>query len=204
MRGLTALWCQHPHDCHPRRGRCCCAEGVRRPPRALVQASGELGAADRAVGVRPEPASVRPTGPASGAAGRGRSGQGAPARRRTRALTRQGPLVCRCRHRPPLGTSLPADKGERRAWELRHTVTAYDASYVAVAEMLGGMLLTLDGRLARGRSEVPCPGAARRVKGRAGPPPGTREVRPVSASRPPATTAGGLCPVAIAPPAPTG
>lgn len=36
-----------------------------------------------------------------------------------------------------------------RAWQLRHTVTAYDASHVALAEMLGTALLTLDRRLAR-------------------------------------------------------
>jgi predicted nucleic acid-binding protein len=36
----------------------------------------------------------------------------------------------------------------RRAFELRANVTAYDASYVAVAELLGCELLTGDGRLA--------------------------------------------------------
>lgn len=35
-----------------------------------------------------------------------------------------------------------------RVWELRENVTAYDASYVAVAEMRGVSLLTLDARLA--------------------------------------------------------
>jgi predicted nucleic acid-binding protein len=35
-----------------------------------------------------------------------------------------------------------------RVWELRDTVTAYDASYVAVAELLDAHLLTLDRRLA--------------------------------------------------------
>jgi len=36
-----------------------------------------------------------------------------------------------------------------RAWELRAFLTPYDASYVALAEMLGPALLTVDRRLAR-------------------------------------------------------
>lgn len=36
-----------------------------------------------------------------------------------------------------------------RVWELRHTLTSYDAWYVAVAEALGLPLATLDERLAR-------------------------------------------------------
>lgn len=36
-----------------------------------------------------------------------------------------------------------------RVWELRHTVTSYDAWYVAVAEALRVPLATLDERLAR-------------------------------------------------------
>lgn len=36
-----------------------------------------------------------------------------------------------------------------RVWELRDTVTAYDAWYVALAESLGAKLATLDSRLAR-------------------------------------------------------
>jgi predicted nucleic acid-binding protein len=36
-----------------------------------------------------------------------------------------------------------------RVWELRHTVTSYDAWYVAVAEDLAFPLVTLDGRLAK-------------------------------------------------------
>ena len=36
-----------------------------------------------------------------------------------------------------------------RAWELRHSLTAYDAMYVALAEALGAPLLTRDARLAR-------------------------------------------------------
>lgn len=36
-----------------------------------------------------------------------------------------------------------------RVWELRQTLTVYDAAYVAVAEQVDGDLLTLDARLAR-------------------------------------------------------
>ncbi|HEY3952735.1 MAG TPA: type II toxin-antitoxin system VapC family toxin [Streptosporangiaceae bacterium] len=45
----------------------------------------------------------------------------------------------RASHRPLLS----------RCWELRENVTAYDASYVALAEVLGVTLLTGDYRLAR-------------------------------------------------------
>jgi predicted nucleic acid-binding protein len=36
-----------------------------------------------------------------------------------------------------------------RAWELRENLTAYDAVYVALAEILGATLLTTDGRISR-------------------------------------------------------
>lgn len=36
-----------------------------------------------------------------------------------------------------------------RVWQLRDNVTVYDAAYVAVAELLGAELVTLDARLAR-------------------------------------------------------
>ncbi len=36
-----------------------------------------------------------------------------------------------------------------RVWALRANLTAYDATYVALAEVLGGTLLTRDARLAR-------------------------------------------------------
>lgn len=35
-----------------------------------------------------------------------------------------------------------------RAWELRHNLSIYDASYVALAELVDAVLVTLDGRLA--------------------------------------------------------
>jgi predicted nucleic acid-binding protein len=36
-----------------------------------------------------------------------------------------------------------------RAWALRENLTAYDAVYLALAEVLGAVLVTCDGRLAR-------------------------------------------------------
>lgn len=42
-----------------------------------------------------------------------------------------------------------------RIWELRANVTAYDATYVALAEALDADLLTTDARMARGLSRVP-------------------------------------------------
>lgn len=47
--------------------------------------------------------------------------------------------VQRAPHRPFLA----------RCWELRDTVTVYDAAYVALAEALGVPLITTDGRLSR-------------------------------------------------------
>jgi predicted nucleic acid-binding protein len=46
-------------------------------------------------------------------------------------------------HRYPHDVFLP------RIWELRDRVTAYDAAYLALAEVLEAPLLTLDARLAR-------------------------------------------------------
>lgn len=46
-------------------------------------------------------------------------------------------------------TRYPTGPLMNRAYELRAKVTAYDASYVAVAEALGCVLVTGDGRLAR-------------------------------------------------------
>jgi predicted nucleic acid-binding protein len=43
---------------------------------------------------------------------------------------------------------LPTWPHIRRIWELRHSVSAYDACYVAVAEALDCALLTTDARLA--------------------------------------------------------
>jgi predicted nucleic acid-binding protein len=44
-----------------------------------------------------------------------------------------------------------------RVWELRDNLTAYDAVYVALTEVLEGVLLTCDGPLSR------APGSAGRV-----------------------------------------
>ena len=43
---------------------------------------------------------------------------------------------------------VPAWPYTRRIWELRHSVSAYDACYVAVAEALNCALVTTDARLA--------------------------------------------------------
>lgn len=43
----------------------------------------------------------------------------------------------------------PYDAVAGRAWELRENLTAYDASYVALAELLVADVVTLDQRLAR-------------------------------------------------------
>lgn len=41
-----------------------------------------------------------------------------------------------------------------RIWELRDNVTAYDATYIALAEILNAEVLTTDGRLARGGADL--------------------------------------------------
>jgi predicted nucleic acid-binding protein len=43
----------------------------------------------------------------------------------------------------------PHSRLTERAWELRNTITYYDACYVALAELLDAPLVTLDRRLAR-------------------------------------------------------
>ncbi|HVY14855.1 MAG TPA: type II toxin-antitoxin system VapC family toxin [Rhodopila sp.] len=48
----------------------------------------------------------------------------------------------------------PHDMLLRRAWALRHNLTAYDAVYVALAEALGAPLLTRDRRLASAAGSV--------------------------------------------------
>jgi predicted nucleic acid-binding protein len=45
-------------------------------------------------------------------------------------------------------TRYPHDLLLPRIWELRHNLTAYDAVYVALAEILPAVLLTCDARLA--------------------------------------------------------
>lgn len=53
-------------------------------------------------------------------------------------------------------TRYPAFSMLGRAWELRDNLSAYDASYVALAELLGCSLLTADARLSRAPG-VRCP-----------------------------------------------
>ena len=48
----------------------------------------------------------------------------------------------------------PAKELSERVWELRHSMTAYDATYIALAEALGADLLTCDARLARAAAGV--------------------------------------------------
>jgi predicted nucleic acid-binding protein len=43
-----------------------------------------------------------------------------------------------------------------RVWELRDNLSAYDASYVALAEALGTVLLTADGRPERAPGNKKC------------------------------------------------
>lgn len=47
------------------------------------------------------------------------------------------------------GTRWPAEPLLPRVWELRDKLSAYDATYVALAEALDASLLTADARLAR-------------------------------------------------------
>jgi predicted nucleic acid-binding protein len=51
-------------------------------------------------------------------------------------------------------TRLPHTPLLPRVFALRHTMTAYDALYVALAESLGATLVTRDGRLARAAEGV--------------------------------------------------
>jgi len=51
----------------------------------------------------------------------------------------------------------PADWLRTRLWALRHNLSAYDATYVALAEMIGAtVLLTTDARLAHA-PDIRCP-----------------------------------------------
>ena len=43
-----------------------------------------------------------------------------------------------------------------RVWALRHNLSSYDASYVALAELIGATLVTLDQRIAQA-PDVRCP-----------------------------------------------
>lgn len=49
----------------------------------------------------------------------------------------------------PIRRWASADALQRRAFQLRHNISAYDAAYVVLAEALGCTFLTRDARLAR-------------------------------------------------------
>jgi predicted nucleic acid-binding protein len=51
-------------------------------------------------------------------------------------------------HNLPLRPTRPDPIQSRRVWELRHNLSAYDALYVALAEEIGGSLVTGDAKLA--------------------------------------------------------
>jgi predicted nucleic acid-binding protein len=63
----------------------------------------------------------------------------------------------------------PYESQAGRVWQLRGNLTAYDASYVALAETLDAPLVTLDGRVARATG----PRCAFRLPPQAGPTPAT-------------------------------
>ncbi len=71
----------------------------------------------------------------------------------------------------------PYEPFAERVWELRASVTAYDAWYVAMAESLDAPLATLDGRLAR----APARGAVSRRTAPDGP--GRVRTRPQPSGR---------------------
>ena len=70
-----------------------------------------------------------------------RSGLLTPEDARSALVDARDTSVARTAHRPLLD----------RVWELRDSVTPYDAAYVALAETLGVPLLTCDARLGRAR-----------------------------------------------------
>ena len=48
----------------------------------------------------------------------------------------------------------PYEAIAERAWQLRATIASYDACYVALAELIGANLVTLDARLARAHGPI--------------------------------------------------
>lgn len=71
-----------------------------------------------------------------------------------RQLTSSSMTVARARRALASLADLPMRRAShrpllQRCWELRQTVTAYDAAYIALAEALGTALVTADARLSR-------------------------------------------------------
>jgi predicted nucleic acid-binding protein len=72
--------------------------------------------------------------------------------RRNQRLGALDPAVATLAHADLLDLQVdlyPHEAVADRAWELRGTLTSYDAAYVSLAERLGAPLVTLDTRLAR-------------------------------------------------------
>jgi predicted nucleic acid-binding protein len=65
------------------------------------------------------------------------------------ALIRRGPRGDRAASMPASRGRLAAPQLIDRIWQLRETLTPYDASYIALAEALGLSLITTDRRLGR-------------------------------------------------------
>jgi len=68
------------------------------------------------------------------------------------AGTASGTNVCTLAHRDLLNlpcTLFPYELVAERVWSLRANITAYDASYVALAELVDAEFATLDRALAR-------------------------------------------------------
>ncbi len=57
--------------------------------------------------------------------------------------------------------SWPFETVEHRVWELREGMSAFDATFVALAELLSAPLVTSDGRLARAVEALPAAGVRR-------------------------------------------
>jgi predicted nucleic acid-binding protein len=55
----------------------------------------------------------------------------------------------------------PFETVEQRVWDLRATMSAFDATFVALSELLAAPLVTGDRRLARAMDAVPAPGGRR-------------------------------------------
>jgi len=55
----------------------------------------------------------------------------------------------------------PFETVEQRVWDLRATMSAFDATFVALSELLAAPLVTGDRRLARAMDAAPAPGARR-------------------------------------------